>query len=60
MIAGRRPFRGETSPEIMTSILKEDPSPLENIPLELSASFRIVWKRNRMIAFTQLTIWDST
>ena len=35
MISGHRPFQGETSPEIMTAILKNDPPPLTNIPPEL-------------------------
>lgn len=35
MISGHRPFKGETSPEVMTAILKKDPSPLTNIPAEL-------------------------
>ncbi len=35
MISGSRPFQGETSPEIMTAILKEDPPLLINVPPEL-------------------------
>lgn len=35
MISGHRPFHGETSPEVMTAILKRDPAPLSNIPSEL-------------------------
>ena len=37
MLAGRAPFEGETSSDLITSILKEEPLPLTNAPDEMQS-----------------------
>jgi WD40 repeat protein len=45
MISGKNPFRRETSPETMTAILKEEPSPLSDAPSLSLIAVRCLEKR---------------
>jgi serine/threonine protein kinase len=45
MLAGRRPFRGATTIEVMSSILKEQPSPLAEINPSVSPALETIVSR---------------
>jgi eukaryotic-like serine/threonine-protein kinase len=54
MISGKNPFRHETSPETMTAILKEEPSPLSEAPsLSLIAARCLEKRKERRFQSTE-------
>jgi tetratricopeptide (TPR) repeat protein len=58
MLAGRRPFRGETSADVMVSIIREEPEPLEKAAPGVAPP--IAWLVGRLLSMEPAERYDST
>ena len=58
MLSGRRPFRGETAPETLSAILRDDPEPLGRIVPDVPPPVR--WLVERCLNRDPDGRWDTT
>jgi eukaryotic-like serine/threonine-protein kinase len=58
MLAGHRPFLGETTPEVLTAVLRSDPEPLSRAAPDVPAP--VCWIVERCLAKDPVGRYDST